>query len=330
MALAFQAVRDPASELLRNVAASAPENPFYTPAYAEARRILGEWPWMLTLQDEDHLVAACPAFLRSGWLSQTLEVPSIRTDPDGGVFWGGLLESCRRAGVTHLEVNSYASTHATIPPLRGEVRRTGRTEYVLELTQPDLWKLLREGHRRSVNRARKAGLTLRRSREVPAYHQHVLMMSASMARRQDRGETVPQIAPGSLPRRSLDLLQAGAGELVQVVHDGDVLSSVLVLRSQSGAYYYSAGTRPDGMNCGASQFLIFETACALQREGLLLFNLGGAGAANAGLRDFKLGFGAVPRELEAVEVDLATPSRKMLRTAARGLCVTLSKMRTRT
>jgi Acetyltransferase (GNAT) domain len=331
MPITFRSVSDPATELLGAAADLEPENPFFTSAYADGRRTAGEQPWMLSLHEGDRLVAACPAFLSSGWLNRSLEIPSIVADAHAAVFWNGLLDRCRCSGVSHLEVNSYASARAAIPPLPGEIHRTGRTEYLLDLTQPDLWKLLRKGHRWSVNRARKAGLTLRRCRDdAAAYQQHMLMMSASMERRQGRGEVVPEVSNNSPVQKGLALLRCGAGELVQVLRDGEVISSGLVLRSRSGAYYHTAGTRPSGMESGASQFLIFETACALQREGLISFNLGGISTGNPGLREFKLGFGAVPRELESVEVDLATLSRRMLSTAARGLRATLSKMATRT
>jgi len=68
-----------------------------------------------------------------------------------------------------------------------------------------------------------------------------------------------------------------------------VFLSLLVLTAEKGGYYQSAGTTPEGMQRGASHLLLYETAMLLQQETCTLFNLGGAGAEDSGLRRFKAG-----------------------------------------
>jgi len=97
--------------------------------------------------------------------------------------------------------------------------------------------------------------------------------------------------------RELALLASGCGEIFQAVSGERVLSSSLVLRS--GAYYLSTGSSPDGLKLGSSPFLTWQIASILQQEGIRLFNLGGTGADNPGLRRFKAGFGAREVELQA-------------------------------
>lgn len=117
-----------------------------------------------------------------------------------------------------------------------------------------------------------------------------------MERREQRGESVPSVQPDPFDRA---LLVSRAAELFQAYDGTSVLSSILVLRAPLGAYYQSAGTSPEGMELGASQFLISSVAAILQGEGMHLFNLGGAGDESPGLQRFKSGFGAHPVPLEA-------------------------------
>ncbi|MGI8764911.1 MAG: GNAT family N-acetyltransferase, partial [Gemmatimonadaceae bacterium] len=172
--------------------------------------------------------------------------------------------------------------------------RRARAEYVLNLQEP----LPRpsSNHKRNITRAQKAGVQVRRTRDRAALADHVNLMSAAMERREQRGEAVPTVHPSPFDSA---LLTCGAAELFQT-HDGSsLLSSILVLRAPRGAYYQSAGTSPEGMEIGASQFLISSVASLLQEEGMHLFNLGGAGDESPGLQRFKAGFGAHPVLLEA-------------------------------
>ena len=125
-----------------------------------------------------------------------------------------------------------------------------------------------------------------------------------MSRRGKRGEAVTDTAP-------LDalgaLIDSGAGELFQAVHDGTVLSSVLVLMAKRGAYYHSAGNHPKGMALGASHFLIQEIASYLRERSFEVFNLGGSDQTNPGLSRFKAGFGASVVDLEEADFFLSEP-----------------------
>ena len=59
MPIVFHAEPDPSTDLLEEVAALAPENPFYTPAYAAAMGMAGEQPWVLALRDGGQWLSAC-------------------------------------------------------------------------------------------------------------------------------------------------------------------------------------------------------------------------------------------------------------------------------
>jgi hypothetical protein len=322
MRITFHAERDPSKELFDAMAALTPDNPFYTSAYAEAMRMGGQQVWVFALRDGDRLLSACTGFLKDGRLSRWFEIPSL---PALGAnerdFWEGLLKFCRRCRVSNLEVNTFASVPVRIPAYPVPTRRIDRTEYLIDLRQSDLWSLLRKGHRWSINRGRKAGLVLRSSASGDHCQDHCQMVDASMRRRGAQCE----IAQGSmLLNQTKIFLSTGAGVLFQAIRDGIVFSSALVLLSRSGAYYQSTGSSAEGMEQGASVFLVFEIAKNLQERKLDIFNLGGVSGVNPGLQEFKAGFGTTHRPLTAAEYDLRTRLRKNIEGALRCLHSKLS------
>jgi lipid II:glycine glycyltransferase (peptidoglycan interpeptide bridge formation enzyme) len=107
--------------------------------------------------------------------------------------------------------------------------------------------------------------------------------------------------------------------LFQAVCDGEIVSSLLLLRAARGAYSQTMGTNATGMQSGASRLVIFEAANQLKEEGLAILNLGGVSEDNPGLREFKLGFGARTIPLEAAEFFFATSLKRSMVGAARAL-----------
>jgi GNAT acetyltransferase-like protein len=317
MSFELRADSDPSQELREEVAGFAPVNPFYASAYLEARRASGYQPWVVTLRRDGKLVAACTAFMKSGYLGRSLEITSLPAFPDwegSEVFWGGLLQVCRQHQISDLLAHTYGSPEVMIPALPGEIRRRLRCEYVLELQRLDLWDRLSPNHERNIKRGRKAGLQMRRVVEQYACQEHARLIGMSLERRKSRGESVPQDIQ---VQSFVAMVQSGAGELFQAVLDGVVLSSILVLTAARGAYYQSAGTSPQGMARGASHFLVYEIANTLREQRKELFNLGGADELNSGLARFKAGFGATLVKLEEAEFFLGNPVRQRLRSAVR-------------
>jgi Acetyltransferase (GNAT) domain len=312
--LEFVAVREPGLALLEEAAALSPTNPFATPAYVEARRGFDGEPWVLGVLGEGRLSAACLAHLRTGRLTRSLEIVSLPALPATDVFWRGLRELCGAHRIDTLQVNTYGSITAAIPRLPAQAVRAGRCEYVLNLRSGDLAAGLSGDHRRNIARACKKGLTVRRTTDPEACVAHTSMLLASMERRQHRGERVPA---EFRHQEFLAMLATGAGELFQATADGEVVSSVLLLRARRGAYSQTMGTNATGMKCGGARLVVFEAARMLANEGLEILNLGGISEENPGLREFKLGFGARAVELEAVEFSFATAFKRSVVEAAR-------------
>jgi hypothetical protein len=290
----FRAEINPSNDSLTKVAELEPTNPFYTSGYCAAMRDLGNEPVAISFVAEE-LNVGCTGFIRSGRVNRSLEITSIPPIPADSEFWTGLECFCRQEKISILNIDSFASQRTDIPSLSREISRRARVEFILRLNDHDLWKKTRKGHRWSINRGRKAGLALVIRNEPGESRVHAAMFEASMQRRKKRGENTPDV----LDVDTCDaLIRHEAGKLFQVVLDGRVMSSALVLMSATGAYYQTSGTSSEGMERGASHFLIFEIAKTLQEQGLTLFNLGGTDKKAFGLQEFKTGFGTDKVELE--------------------------------
>jgi hypothetical protein len=312
LSLQFRAVLRPPLSLIEALAACNPANPLQTSEYAKAQESLGAKVCLLGLYADDQLVSGCLGFLSGWFLRRNLNIRSLPNLPEPEIFWRGILHSCRTLGVWHLQVDTYASPSAVIPQLPGELERRDRCEYVLDLGCENVLDGIGTQHRRNISRARKAGLSIRRTREASACAKHLELMDASLERRANRGESVDL---GQESARPLAVLASRSGEIFQAVVGEQVLSSILVLRSSKGAYYQSAGTLPEGMKLGASPFLVSQVADLLKQEGALLFNLGGA--ESPGLQRFKSGFGAREVALQAASFCPKSVVERKLRAALR-------------
>jgi len=287
-------------------------NPFCTLGYARAMQALGREVWIVGLQSNPSEWEAGLGFITKGRLSVELEFPSAPAIAHDSRFWEVVDRLCKRAGVTDLVAGSFGSTPFDLPTLRGEISRRTRQEFVLQLTSADLASRLGSNHKRNVKKAEKAGVTIRRTRESLEWlSDHIALMSHSAERRIARGESV-SMGTDTMPYRAL--MENGAAELFQATLGTNVLSSVFVLLSTSSGYYESAGSSADGMNTGASHFLIHQITKILREEGRETFNLGGA-AEGSSLARFKLGFGPETLVLPAATCYVGPIWKRKLRSA---------------
>jgi lipid II:glycine glycyltransferase (peptidoglycan interpeptide bridge formation enzyme) len=224
------------------------------------------------------------------------------------------MDFCHLKGVSDLSVNSFCSEGGVIPPLHHEESRKARWEYVLKLSHSDFLKKMSKGHAYRVKRAKKMGVEMQRVRNRQAADAHARLISASMQRRQERGENVTTTAPVESLHHLVD---SGAAEIFQAVLDGQVVSSNFILLAEKAGYSHTQGTSPEGMDCGAAHFLIHEIACTLRDEGKEAFNLGGTDDPDpeSGLVKFKTGFGTATERinLEAARFRPASVASCLLR-----------------
>ena len=289
-------------------------NPFLTEAYVRATEHIGE-PWKLAVFDDTNEIAtATVGYLRRGRLERSLVIMSLPELEDVDTFWSGVRKFCTEMGVMRLQVNTFATPTMSIPSIGIDMVRRLRREFVLALAADGRPLQLSSNHRRSVRKALRAGITIRQKTDTSACEAHARLIGASLSRRKNRGE---QVSLGSGAPRFHRFLEAGAGVIYQACEGDQVLSSILILLAERGAYYHSAGTSEEGMSKGASAFLINELATRLSADGFTTFNLGGADEGQDGLARFKLGFGSRIVELEAAECFLGSQLRKSVTSAIR-------------
>ncbi len=287
--------------------ATDPDNPFLVSEYLHAQRALGRQSWLLGLGTESTVECAALCFIERGRIRRSLIVPSSPPVDTSSPFWTGLDGFCRKHGITDLDVSTFATPASVIPTMRGETARVRRTEYAMSFVGTDLWEKVSKSHRDRIKKGRKNGLAMRREPTDAAIDAHVALHVNSMDRRKLRGEDVSLEFERST---SAALLAAGAAELFQAMLGDHVASSLLVLRSSKGAYSESSGNSTEGMAIGASHFLRYETAIALQAEGIEMFYLGGAREHEEGLRAYKAGFGTIPIDTDAVTAYVGGPLRR--------------------
>jgi hypothetical protein len=313
VALKFKSILQPAPDVVERIAEITPENPFYTNAYVRVRQRLGSIPYALVLVDDHEIIVGCLGFLTEGRMNARLEITSIPAIPDTDLFWAGLFDSCSRMGVSVLSVNTFASAETAIGETGRRSSHKRRSEYRLDLTVPDLWSVMNRRHHRLVKRARSAGLVLLRLDDGAARERHIELANMSLERLRTRGQAIDS----RISIEDVDaFIECGAGEIIQAVRGDEVFSSILIARSQTGAYAQSSGTSEDGRNIGSSHFLFHEAACLLKSEGVEVFNLGGADEHSTGLQEFKLGLGASRIELESAEFYTGSGLKKFATRAA--------------
>ncbi len=306
--ITFQAVLDPSPEDISRIAELDPSNPFHTNEYASVRRELGARLIAFFEEDAGRVLSGCLGSLTQGRLNSRIEITSLPEISDAYVFWTGLFDESRKLGVSALNLNSFASRHTSIPDVDGLVWQKHRSEYVLDLTAPDLSAMLNRRHKRQVKNARAAGLSIIRASGADERRMHVKLANANLDRLRRRGESID----AEITRVEVDaFLDNDAGWLFQAKSGTDTYSSLLVAISRTGAYGQSSGTSNAGRDLGASHFLFHETASRLKAEGIEVFNLGGVDENNAGLQDFKAGMGSVRVELEAAEFFVGGPLKKI-------------------
>jgi len=276
-----------------------PKNPFYTLPYITSKGEQGYSTYLLSLKNNDRILSGCVGFMKQGRVNKVFEIESAHSELCEDIFWDGLMQFCKREKVTQLIINSFGSENSIFTPRsKYEITRRNRTEYLLDLTTDSLWDNISKNHKRNIKRAQKKALKIIQAKDMNGIKNHASLINAPIKRRIKRNE---EIAYQTQTKHIESMLKTGASRIYQCVDNGEVLSSILLIVAERGAYYQSAGTNTIGMQCGASQFLIYELSELLKKESFEVFNLGGADECTPGLVRFKMGFGPAKRHHEFAE-----------------------------
>lgn len=315
MSYGFRAEIEPDAALLGQLELCTPRSPFNSHAYNRAVSHDGVSSCALILTSAEQIVGGCLGQIHGNKWTRILEIATAPSVVDPRTFWNGIAEFCSQNSICDLRVDTFGSFEPTMPEFANELSRADRLEYILTLDPTRDLHPTSSNHRRNIKKASGAGLIVQRSRQPEDCATHLQLMRASMTRRINRGEDVS--LPGDSTQHAT-FVESGIGELFQARLDGNVLASILILKTDTVGYYHSAGTTPEGMSLGASPFLIHGVALQLAIDGLRWFNLGGTGtgADAEGLRRFKKGFGAQEQRLESVSYSMIPIHSRFVRKVA--------------
>lgn len=297
MEVKFFSELNPSKDLCNELARLNPINPFYSPSYIESRRILGYKPLIFSIRKEGKLINGCPAFVKLNFLNCTLSIESLPYISNPEPFFKGILNFCDEKRISLLRIDTCSCEAANIPTFPGEKSRIKRWEYIIDLQKDNLFKTMRRNHRRNIQRATKAGLSIISSLDEKAFQGHIDSVTGSIKRQVRKGKGFEMVNP----KHFASVTKSGAAELFQAIRNDEVMSSGLVILSEKGAYYYWAGATESGMSCGAAHFLVYEIAKRMRERGMIVFNLGGNVEENKSLTLYKLGFGTTEISLECAE-----------------------------
>jgi hypothetical protein len=88
------------------------------------------------------------------------------------------------------------------------------------------------------------------------------------------------------------IMREDGGEILHAVHEGEIISSILVLYHGSTAIYEYGATLPAATGLHPNQLLLWEAMKRAKSRGCRIFNLGRTGRDNSGLLRYKQRWGA--------------------------------------
>ncbi len=302
----FVVQRSPSSGILQKYSQLAGSPCFYREEFLRASVFAGTEIVAFSVENNGATACFAVGFETKGLLSSILTFPTfpriIDSDPDVvTLFWSGLKTYCRRRRIYKLYLNSFEAIPIDVPELGIPVLQLKRSEYLLDLTlEPvQLFNSFSSNHRRNIRKVEKQNFIFKVVNTLDSCRAHRDLIDHSMNRRRLRGEAVPTGINLNLHHT---LVSTGAGSLMQLASQDEVLSSFLILTSDKSAYYQSGGTSKKGMELGASHYLMWKTIEHLRNKGIQYLNLGGVTACDSsGLLRYKSGFGAKEIKLAHLE-----------------------------
>ena len=304
------------SDLAGELERLMPETPAAGLCSAEARAFhdAGQ-AWIFSVTRDRLTLGHAFGVVKRGRKRAELFVTLIQSAPGGEVFWIGLRNFVARQHITDLVVNCVAlgKSGETIPAFSRETSRfVDEHLYVIELARNEGPRRLSSNNRRNIVRATKAGVAVINLTREQAVDTHFVMTGTSLSRREKRGESTALRSPR---QNVLALLETQGAQLFQAALDGQVISSMLVFMFGRHGYYYDGGTSQNGMELGASHFLMNHIIGALKESGAKTLNMGIAASTNPGLIRYKEGFSPDVWIVQRVSSDQATPY-KLIRNMA--------------
>jgi hypothetical protein len=151
-----------------------------------------------------------------------------------------------------------------------------------------LWQGICRGHRSSINKARRSGVTVEVAK-VDGENLHVFELLYEETMERNQADPLWRF-PASYFKNCIDCLGENRVALFNAKYNGEVIASYLVLHEYQTVYYHFGGSREIDFNLRANNLLIYEIALWAKSKGYRWFHLGGGIEPDDGVFRFKSGF----------------------------------------
>lgn len=237
--------------------------------------------------------------------------------PDADAYWAAFEAWRAREGLvtTFARLSLFPGQLAPIP--RGVEFNAPNVAVPLTGGQAPPWELYDSHARRSVRQAERAGVTVERDETGARLGDFIEAYEQTMRRHRASSFYF-------FPRPFFEALLAGLGGravFFHALHEGRVVSSDIVLRSEEHLYYFLSGTRDGADKLKASHLLKHREIEWGAELGKRTFVLGGGYGDGDGLMRFKRGFaphGEVPFNVAKLVHDPAAAAELEAARAAGG------------
>jgi CelD/BcsL family acetyltransferase involved in cellulose biosynthesis len=268
--------------------------PFHLPSWSEViASSYGFAPSVLCLRDEDgQICAASPGVQVGGrlrgrrWVSLpfTDACPPLAADAASAEAFAAELDRHRQGrGLKGIEIRGELSGSA------GRRQVVGYRHVIpLASDEQAVFRRLRERARRAVRRAGRAGLVVRRERDLSSVHSGFWRLHC--ATRRKLGVPVQ-------PRAFLDaiwqrMVECDCGYVLSAYQDSRPVAAAVFLEHGRTVVYKFSASDPDRTRLGGPSAVIWEGIRIACEKGQAHLDLGRTELAHKGLRYFKQGFGA--------------------------------------
>ncbi len=186
-------------------------------------------------------------------------------------------------GIHAISVNSWnAENNPEVLADTINMKVCTRFEFIVDSNKYSRNKIS-SNHKRNIKKSIKVNAKLILPVDEGSMHKHIAMVNENLSEKGQSGIT-------NSAEYFHFLIKEGAGLLLQVKDDEQIVASTFFIINNDYAYYHSSGTNAHGKEIGAAHFLVDSMVVEMRERHIDYLNLGGCTTEQAGLQRFKLGF----------------------------------------
>lgn len=160
----------------------------------------------------------------------------------------------------------------------------------LSRSEEELWKGLNRGHRSSISKAKRSGVTIEKLAPTPELFRVFTRLHLQTMKR--NGAAARWFFPEAYFQNCFELLGPDRVSLFFAHVNGEVASAYLLMHDFATAYYHFGGSEDRFYEFRPNNVLMYEVALWAKRQGYLRYHLGGgvSSAIDDSLLRYKSGF----------------------------------------